>query len=111
MNVYLILVLLCVLSSIMAEAALFVYKPKEFKALPYVSLAAMLLLLFGSIFFYGYPPEILLVNRYMFGVWLPEFVYYSRKLFVLTMSLPIVTLLVLLIVKKNQEKKENETAS
>lgn len=106
MSISLMIIIAIILSSIMAEAALFVYKPKEFKALPYVVLAVMMLLYFlGPIFHYGPMSDHLFVS-----VWIPHIVYYDKEFMFITI-LPVVTLLVLMIVKKNQEKKEDETAS
>lgn len=105
---YLMIIIAIILSSIMAEAALFVYKPKEFKALPYVVLAVMMLLYFiGPFFHYGVGsgPDHLFVSG-----WIPRIVFFNRE-FILITALPVVALLVLMIVKKSQEKKENETAS
>ena len=106
MTIGLIIRLLYILFSIMAEAALFVYRPERFKALPYIILATMMLLyFFGPILHYqGMPPEHLCVYRGLAGVWLPAIIAFRRE-FLLITALPIFTLLVTLIVRKSQRMK------
>lgn len=110
MSIWLILRLMIAFSSMMAEAALFVYRPKKFKALPYVVLAAMMLIYFIGPFDLTLGPTYLFVHDIMPVVWIPTIVYYDKWFMFITI-LPVVTLLVLMIVKKNQEKKEDEMAS
>lgn len=90
------------LAMMLSLAALYVYRPKNFKALPYLVIGAMLLVLFIS------DPDNLFVNRFYFKFIPVLNLECNHEVFSIITAIPVVTLLVMLIMRKIQDKNSQE---